>query len=170
VNDFEKSSLVKDVPTTATSSIRNTYEQECNALLEANARLQKYVAERAAKYEPISPLDEMHRLREQATLALPELMEFVDQALEHIERLIDENDRLEREFEGRYWIPVSERLPENGKRILLSGERRVFVGYYSEKVQKFCHPDGIKIMWANPPSYWMPLPAPPEKEAHNAEA
>jgi pyruvate-formate lyase len=83
-------------PTLEANEQRANYEQE---MLEANAFLQKQVSERAAKYKPRNPLDELRRLREQARLAMPEIMEFVDQALEHSEQLSDENERLERELE-----------------------------------------------------------------------
>ena len=66
---------------------------------DTNAYLQKQVAERAAKYEPVNPLDDLRSMRDVARLALPELMEFVDQAIEHIEQLSDENERLWKELE-----------------------------------------------------------------------
>jgi len=75
-------------------NLEKAYIEECK---EINTRLQKQVAVRAAKHKPGNPLDDLRGMRDVAKLALPELMEFVDQACDHIERLVDENEQLRAE-------------------------------------------------------------------------
>lgn len=71
-------------------------------------------------------------------------------------------------LENRTWIPVSEKLPEDGKRVLIAQRNSPLVG--SGIDIDFCvhkHPHG----WAHHThrddsvTHWMPLPAAPWEEA-----
>jgi hypothetical protein len=151
-------------------NLERAYERECGAqeMLEANAFLQKQVSERAAKYKPESPLDELRRLREQARLAMPELMEFVNQALSHIERLIDENERLEGELEEARWISVEDRLPAFPySMIAITQQYGAVIAHYARD-RKHPQCDG----WYSRShagklcvTHWMPLPPLPEAKS-----
>lgn len=61
------------------------------------------------------------------------------------------------------WIPVSERLPEIGQKVLVSTKRTVFTqvfkGVYSEPNVWHWEHNSIKVITA-----WMPLPEPYREE------
>lgn len=71
-----------------------------------------------------------------------------------------------REQEERLWIPVSERLPDNGQKV-------VFFNYGADAVYagKFNYIGARGTVWfragktSYPGSYWMPLPEPPKEDA-----
>ena len=71
-----------------------------------------------------------------------------------------------REQEERRWIPVSERLPDNGQKV-------VFFNYGADAVYagKFNYIGARGTVWfragktSYPGSYWMPLPEPPKEDA-----
>lgn len=70
-----------------------------------------------------------------------------------IDTLLDEIERLQAE---RRWIPVSERLPEEGAPVLSYENGIVFHDEYYPPINEWeC---------ACMPSHWMPLPEPPESE------
>lgn len=70
--------------------------------------------------------------------------------------------------EARRWIPVSERLPDNGQKV-------VFFNYGSDAVYagKFNYIGARGTVWfragktSYPGSYWMPMPEPPKEGANN---
>ncbi|MCY2625582.1 DUF551 domain-containing protein, partial [Klebsiella pneumoniae] len=60
------------------------------------------------------------------------------------------------------WIPVSERIPEDRKQVILWDAEigEVTSGHYSHKTQTFYHcGDAIE----NEITHWMPLPAAPQE-------
>lgn len=71
------------------------------------------------------------------------------------------------EQEQRRWIPVTERLPEIGRKCLITNREIVVRGWL--------RPDGVwktgvssDEIWSKfslyPPTHWMPLPEPPKEE------
>ena len=67
-------------------------------------------------------------------------------------------------LEQTEWIPVSERLPENGKNVLVSvyhydGKPFVYIGFYAVNSQKWIV-DSLEYDVVA----WMPLPEPYKKE------
>ena len=73
-----------------------------------------------------------------------------------------------REMKKRRWIPVTERLPETGRKCLITNGKTVKVGWL--------RPDGVwktgvnrNDLWNRfslyPPTHWMPLPQPPKEDA-----
>ena len=72
-----------------------------------------------------------------------------------------------REQEERRWIPVTERLPDIGRKCLIANREIVVRGWR--------RPDGVwktgvssDEIWRkfslHPPTHWMPLPEPPKEE------
>ena len=72
-----------------------------------------------------------------------------------------------REMEQRRWIPVTERMPEIGRKCLIANREIVVKGWL--------RPDGVwktgvssDEIWSKfslyPPTHWMPLPEPPKGE------
>ena len=72
-----------------------------------------------------------------------------------------------REQEERRWIPVTERLPDIGRKCLIANREIVARGWL--------RPDGVwktgvssDEVWSkfslHPPTHWMPLPEPPKEE------
>lgn len=78
-------------------------------------------------------------------------------------RLAEYEDAEESFAPAGYWIPVTERLPEYGKTVLVFGGRRIYTAYYGKNNwggvswYKF----NSKNHYCNP-THWMPLPEPPE--------
>ena len=71
------------------------------------------------------------------------------------------------------WIPVTERLPEPGKMVLLivSGKVKNIVLVYACELGEFDTDEGWILEmwpeWKDPKvTHWMPLPEPPEEEKH----
>lgn len=117
----------------------------------------------------------------------------IDAAAKSIDELLFEIDRLTAELaalkEAQRWIPVTERLPEIGKCVLIrqtyhafSGERgeyeSVTIGYLHQPTDRRCRPyfyyaavsdygDIVRAESICPGrefvTHWMPLPAPPEQ-------
>lgn len=60
-----------------------------------------------------------------------------------------------------HWIPVSERLPDVGQRVLLSGHGEVMVGMLHSFGKYSLEPTGISYIYPkNDIEAWMPLPEP----------
>ena len=62
------------------------------------------------------------------------------------------------------WIPVTERLPENGEIVLVCGERGGIYTAYCNSAYKNpgWHKMNSKNHYCNP-THWMPLPEPPKE-------
>lgn len=82
--------------------------------------------------------------------------------LEQIEALMSEGEIYDIEYEPK-WIPVSERLPEDSRSVLIyTKEGGVAEGKYSKRTESW-----IQFRWSVPYAKvlaWMPLPE-PYKEA-----
>jgi hypothetical protein len=72
-------------------------------------------------------------------------------------RIIESMEPTEYELAGR-WIPVDERLPDEGGPVLASNGKDVTVCVYRESTKWWRHLDDY-FSWR--PTHWMPLPAPP---------
>lgn len=88
--------------------------------------------------------------------------------LEAQQKRIAELEAALREQEERRWIPVTERLPEIGRKCLIANGEIVKIG--------FIRPDGVwktgvnhNDLWGRfslyPPTQWMPLPRPQKEDA-----
>ena len=77
--------------------------------------------------------------------------------VEAIAELEAENARLKAE---RRWIPVSERLPEDGEVVWLWDGNNLGMGYYL--VLSGCFMDRDTPLRRIKPTHWMPIPEPPE--------
>ena len=77
--------------------------------------------------------------------------------VEAIAELEAENARLKAE---RRWIPVSERLPEDGEVVWLWDGNNLGMGYYL--VLSGCFMDRDTPLRRIKPTHWMPLPESPE--------
>ena len=62
------------------------------------------------------------------------------------------------------WIPVSERLPKYGERVLVFGGVTMYVAYYDKNRYggESWHKLNSKSHYCNP-THWMPLPEPPKE-------
>lgn len=75
-----------------------------------------------------------------------------------IDALLDEIERLQAE---RRWIPVSERLPEEGVEVLVFDEKG---DYLTDCLRRW---QNGSLNWENDDdgvTHWMPLPEPPEEK------
>ena len=63
------------------------------------------------------------------------------------------------------WIPVTERLPKYGERVLVFGGVTMYVAYYDKNRYggESWHKLNSKSHHCNP-THWMPLPEPPKEE------
>lgn len=52
------------------------------------------------------------------------------------------------------WIKCSEKMPQNGERVLTLEGRTVYTSFYDDGGWSFPYPIN--------PSHWMPIPLPPE--------
>jgi hypothetical protein len=59
------------------------------------------------------------------------------------------------------WIPVTERLPERNKPVLVVDESGVNVGSYSPMLHDWWSLHGDRMAPGPAVTHWMPLPAPP---------
>lgn len=115
------------------------------------------------------------RLREKAGAfdydGRPDIACDYEQAADAIEELTRENDSLAKsvneasEFLRRRWIPVTERLPKYGERVLVFGGVTMYVAYYDKNRYggESWHKLNSKSHYCNP-THWMPLPQPPKEE------
>ena len=69
-----------------------------------------------------------------------------------------------RDYEPK-WIPVTERLPKYGERVLVFGGFTMYVAYYDKNRYggESWHKLNSKSHYCNP-THWMPLPEPPKEE------
>ena len=81
-------------------------------------------------------------------------LDMVREVAEHVTARIAE---LEAE---RRWIPVSERLPEDGEVVWLWDGNNLGMGYYLVLTRQFMDRD--TPLRRIKPTHWMPLPEPPE--------
>ena len=88
---------------------------------------------------------------------------------ELIDHLLTNGVRLESEQatsdENKRWIPVSKRLPEHGKVVLVCGKRGAIYTAWCNTLHK--NPGWHKLNSKNhycDPTHWMPLPTPPKEE------
>lgn len=58
------------------------------------------------------------------------------------------------------WIPVSERLPDDDRPVLVCVNGHPYIAWYSADVRSWCTEDFV----LREPSAWMPLPQPHSKE------
>ena len=63
------------------------------------------------------------------------------------------------------WIPVTERVPKYGERVLVFGGVTMYVAYYDKNRYggESWHKLNSKSHYCNP-THWMPLPEPPREE------
>ena len=93
---------------------------------------------------------------------LSELMQAAD-AIEELSLVLESYRNRMRV--GCDWIPVTERLPKYGERVLVFGGVTMYVAYY-DKNRFGCeswHKLNSKSHYCNP-THWMPLPEPPKEE------
>lgn len=98
-------------------------------------------------------------LRESAPKALAEAdFDFVEGWLKEAADAIEELSKPR-------WIPVTERLPEYGERVLVFGGVTMYVAYYDKNRYggESWHKLNSKSHYCNP-THWMPLPEPPKEE------
>lgn len=64
------------------------------------------------------------------------------------------------------WIPVSERLPEDGKQVLIYATSMYIDLFEDESFLHDNYAEHMNIVGGNvrPVTHWMPLPEPPETE------
>jgi len=89
-------------------------------------------------------VDETHHMATVSVFALDNLVETVNEAA------VDK------------WIPVSERLPENRKEVLVTDDTDIFTGWYEE--DKWCSCYEEFWPYSDPIIAWMPLPKPYEPQ------
>ncbi len=77
-------------------------------------------------------------------------------------RIIGEHSEMQRKLNGR-WIPCSERLPEDGKEVLICDNRKtVSKAWYDSDMHKYCIADSDYYYNELDVTHWMHLPEPPE--------
>ena len=99
--------------------------------------------------------------------------ELIDERYRH-DRLQDfcvaQGEELSRLKEQQRWIPVTERLPEDGITVLTFDKRghvRDRALYTFRGGQRLFRPDGLAPGYGV--LYWMPLPEPPKEENHDKD-
>jgi len=100
--------------------------------------------------------DIVERLRREATI-----MGMVGGDPVSRDMLRDAAAEIERLREERRWIPVGERLPEEGVDVLVSRDGRCHVAGYETFRNGNVHWT-LASFESVTPTHWMPLPAPPE--------
>jgi len=87
------------------------------------------------------------------------LDEYMTKANENVDNLHAEIKELEAELaalrEANRWIPVSERLPENGQEILALGRNKT--------VDSWLYYPAVEGVFRLEYTHWRPLPEPPEQ-------
>ena len=99
-------------------------------------------------------------------------IQMCQEAADALEQLQAENGMLKEEVQQMQWIPVEERLPEEGKRCLLYTpcDGILYVGYYAGK-DKWQHRHKWRLVTAmrstqtltKKVTHWMPLPKAPKE-------
>lgn len=101
--------------------------------------------------------------------AFADAEDVLDEAATALEQLRDESEKLKAQVPR--WIPVEERLPEPGERVLATDCG--FVGeFYINKRGKWqrYNVNCSELLMALDILYWMPLPAPPDCRPPEGEA
>ena len=100
------------------------------------------------------------RLRAQAVY----LHEKFSKNVELLDVLMKAADAIE-ELSKPGWIPVTERLPKYGERVLVFGGFTMYVAYYDKNRYggESWHKLNSKSHYCNP-THWQPLPQPPKEE------
>ena len=100
--------------------------------------------------------------------AFADAEDVLDEAATALEQLRDESEKLKAQVPR--WIPVEERLPEPGERVLATDCG--FVGeFYINKRGKWqrYNVNCSELLMALDILYWMPLPAPPDRRPPEGE-
>ena len=95
--------------------------------------------------------------------AIEELQAAEKKYLANISALETENQHLKRE---RYWIPVTERLPEAGERVLCYCRANIYEVMKMRTDGAWVHNDKVydSAYMSGFVTHWMPLPQPPKEE------
>jgi len=106
---------------------------------------------------------------ENHSITTPELLLDAADAIEELQknrvcRIVEKDGETELFVENR-WIPVTERLPKYGERVLVFGGVTMYVAYYDKNRYggECWHKLNSKSHYCNP-THWMPLPTQPEEE------
>jgi hypothetical protein len=114
------------------------------------------------------------------TVAVKDLAAELLQARQDVATLTAEMANTGREFAEHClknrWIPVSERLPDDGEGVLISGDdisflRGVGIAFHVTKIPQWSTDDGYYFHGDSYKrvTHWMPLPIPPEGGEENVQ-
>lgn len=139
--------------------------------------------ERLRQHENTILIDHSHRFTEAGVRGLLEQIKtFNEVCLEHQQERLQREEEIRQLREAQRWIPVSERLPEDGARVLVretyaGGKCGVNILRFAKEGERICKyslKDENNIFYALDSEYgyysrsgithWMPLPAAPDAE------
>lgn len=93
---------------------------------------------------------------------MPEGQHFADNIVDYIDKhcfFMDENGNELPPHTEKKWINISDRLPKEGKRVLVFGDDGVFSGCYRGENSWHCYEDG----YISGVTHWMELPQEPKE-------